>query len=201
MGETQNLKNYSTYQLLDMVNRRYRFSKEIIIELLKELDKRKVSNERVEELKAEYPEYKRAFTVEEPQQQNNNQEKNADLPSLFSVKAIFLFSIIFSTFFASILMAFNLREINHKKAIVPLVSFGFIYTATIASISQHLASAALVLAIALNIVGAFLIVHFFWNNYIGNVNFEKRSITTPLLIGIGITLPIIYFLSQNGMVM
>lgn len=200
MGETQNLKNYSNYQLLDMVNRRYRFSKDIIIELLKELDKRKVSNERVEELKAEYPEYKSSFVMEEPKQ-NNEQAKKENLPKLFSVRAIFLFSIVFSTFFASILMAFNLRELNQKKAILPLVSFGFIYTATIASISQHLASAALVLAIALNIVGAFLIVHFFWNNYIGNVKFEKRSITTPLLIGIGITLPIIYFLSQNGMVM
>ncbi len=201
MGEAQRLKNYSTYQLLDMVNRRYRLSKEIIIELLKELDKREVSNERVEELKAEFPEYKKAFAKEPQKAAGEEQTPGEALPKLYSIRAIFLFSIIFSTFFASILMAFNLNEVKQKKAILPLVSFGFIYTATIASMSQHLASAALLLAIALNVAGAFLIVHFFWNNYIGSQEFEKRSTTTPLLIGIGISLPMIYLLSQNGMVM
>jgi len=201
MGEAQNLRNYSNYQLLDMVNRRYRFSKEILIELLKELDKRKVSNERVEELKEEFPEYKKPYTNESPIAQGSGKEAEESLPKLFNIRAIFLFSIVFSTFFASVLMAFNLREIKQKTAILPLVTFGFIYTATIASISQHLESMALLLAIALNAVGAFIIVHFFWNNYIGSQNFEKRSITTPLLIGIGLSLPLIYLLTQNGMVM
>ncbi|MCF8231600.1 MAG: hypothetical protein K9J27_05365 [Bacteroidales bacterium] len=201
MGDTERLKNYSNYQLLDMVSQRYRYNKDLLIELLKELDKRKVTNDRVEALKAEMPEYKRAYSKQGQEKPQEGQTESESLPQLFSIRAIFFFSMVFSTFFGSLIMAFNLREMKQKTAILPLVSFGFIYTATIASISQHMQSVAWFLAIALNAVGAFIIIHFFWNSYIGQQQYNKRSITIPLLIGIGLSLPIIYFMSQNGMAM
>ena len=201
MGDTERLKNYSNYQLLDMVSQRYRYNRDLLIELLKELDKREVTNARVEELKAEMPEYKKPYSKESQVKQQENQTGSEKLPWLFSIRAIFFFSMVFSTFFGSIIMAFNLREMKQKTAILPLVSFGLIYTATIASISQHIQSVAWFLAIALNAVGAFIIIHFFWNSYIGQQQYNKRSITVPLLIGIGLSLPIIYFMSQNGLAM
>lgn len=204
MGVIERLKHSSNYELLDMVNRRYRFSKEVLIELLKELDKREISNDRVEELRSEYPEYRRVGsinrTTEQPQEATAQQNAES-LPRLFSIRSIFFFSIIFSTFFASILMAFNLNVLKQRKSITPLVTFGLFYTAMIASISQYLPSIAWFLAILLNGIGAYLIVRFFWNSYVGLKNYESRPVTIPLLIGIGISLPLIYLLSQYGMVM
>jgi hypothetical protein len=50
----------------------------------------------------------------------------------------------------------------------------------------------------LNGAGAYIILRFFWKPYIGNKKYEKRSLMVPLLIGLALTLPLIYFMGQSS---
>lgn len=196
MTLNRKLQNKTDYELLMMVNEQYRYGKELLTELLVEIDRRGLQNDRITELKAKISDYgqKHFHKVME-----KKEEETKSTPKLFTENSLFLFSFIFSTFFASIVMAFNLREVRKQQAILPLVSFGFLYTATVASISQYLDVMGVVAGVVLNGVGAYIILKFFWKPYIGEKKYEKRPLLVPLLIGILLTLPALYFMSQSGM--
>src|ERR1051325_4840725 len=51
-------------------------------------------------------------------------------PVLFSKKAIYTFSFLFSVLFGAILMVINLRELKKPEGIVPTLSFSMAYLAT-----------------------------------------------------------------------
>ncbi len=195
---TQNIfRNKTDYELLLMVNERFRYTTNELTNLLVELDRRGVSNDRVKDLKSEISNYDQYFYA--PEKTGETQDNSAERPRLFPENSLFVFSVIFSTFFASIVMAFNLKEVNKQKAMLPLLFFGGIYTVTVATITQQLEAAGFILAVVLNGLGAFIILKYFWKPYIGNQAYEKRSMLTPLLIGLLIALPLVYILSQNGM--
>lgn len=190
------LQHKTDYELLMMVNEQYRYNKDLLTDLLVELDRRGLHNDRISELKQKIDDYRQKHFSKVKEKK---EEESESAPKLFTENSLFLFSFIFSTFFASIVMAFNLREVRKQQAILPLVSFGFLYTATVASISQHLDVMGVVAGVLLNGVGAYIILQFFWKPYIGQKKYEKRPLYIPLLIGILLTLPVLYFMSQAGM--
>lgn len=197
MGTQNILRSKTDYELLMMVNESFRYTTNELTNLLIELDRRGVSNDRVKDLKSEISDYQQKYYKQEKTEEN--QDNASEKPRLFPENSLFVFSIIFSTFFASIVMAFNLKEVNKQKAMLPLLFFGGLYTVTVASITQQLEAAGLILAIVLNGLGAFIILKYFWRPYIGSQEYEKRSMLTPLLIGLLIAIPLVYILSQNGM--
>lgn len=201
MSLNKMMQQKTNYELLMMVNERFRYSTSQLTEILIELDRRGVSNDRVDDLKEEIGDYQQKHYHKKKQEAQENHEEQQTLPKLFTETSLYIFSFVFSTFFASIVMAINLKEVRKQQAILPLVSFGLLYTITVASISQHLDAVGLLMALLLNGAGAYIILRFFWKPYIGNKKYEKRSLLTPLLIGLALTLPVLYFMGQSGITM
>lgn len=197
MGTTGKLNKISTYELLDMVNRHYRYSNEFIILVLKELDNRKVTNQRIEELKAKL---KKQGTWKNFLQESKNAEQSGKL-QLYQPQSIFLFALLFSTFFASILMAINLKVLGKIKEMYHALFFGLLYSVTVSSVAQKLMEVGPLAVIILNALGAYILTYYFWRPAVANTDeYEKRPITIPLIIGLLATLPLLYLLSRQGII-
>lgn len=110
-------------------------------------------------------------------------------PVLFSNKVIYTFSILFTVIFGGILFAMNLKTLNNKKGIAPVIIFSVLYTALALVVLNlvDLGSAGALLAGAL---GAVIINTLFWNKYIGKETvYNRRSYKIPLIIALSIFIP------------
>ncbi len=118
--------------------------------------------------------------------------------SLYSRSAIFGFSIFFSTIFGSILLMINLRRLGDKRKGFEILLFGIAY-AILSSILVDMAGASLVLSLALNLLGGYLMSTYFWGKYIGlELNHQKQSIAIPLILGIVMSLIATQYLISLG---
>ena len=114
------------------------------------------------------------------------------LPVYYSERAIYVFSILFSTLFGAILMAINLKNSEKKKGTWQVVTFGLIYTIGISWGLSYAPKSSTGLSIGLNAIGAYVLRQFFWIKYIGkDVNYTKRSVLIPAIVGIFIALLVI----------
>jgi len=121
-------------------------------------------------------------------------EPDENSPILYSDKVIYTFSILFSVIFGGILFAINLKEVNNKKGILPVVSFSILYTA----LSIYLLNKINLGTLGSFIFGAFgaiIINNLFWNKYIGKgVAYRKKSYRKPLIIALIIFIPLTAFI-------
>lgn len=119
-------------------------------------------------------------------------DKNA--PTLYSDRVIYTFSILFSVVYGAILFAFNLKEVNKRKGILPVILFSLIYVVFTVYILDYLQIGTWG-TFLLNAIGALIINTLFWSNYIGkSVKYNKRSYTKPLIIALLIFIPLALFL-------
>ena len=120
------------------------------------------------------------------------------LPKLYSKRVIYLFSVIFSTIFGTVLLMSNLKQINDTKARWEVLIFGIIFTIGTA-ITLHTVQLQSNLGLPLNIFGAIILNEFFWNRSIGKeTEFEKKSWHKPAIISAIITLPFVLILLYAG---
>ncbi len=120
------------------------------------------------------------------------------LPKLYSKRVIYLFSVIFSTIFGTVLLMSNLKQINDTKARWEVLIFGIIFTIGTA-ITLHTVQLQSNLGLPLNILGAIILNEFFWNRSIGKeTEFEKKSWHKPAIISAIITLPFVLILLYAG---
>lgn len=115
-------------------------------------------------------------------------------PTLYSDRVIYTFSILFSVIYAAILFAMNLKAVNKRKGILPVILFSVIYAVSTVYIIEYLQVGAWA-TLLLNGMGALIINTLFWNNYIGkSVKYNKRSFTKPLIIALLIFTPLVALL-------
>lgn len=113
-----------------------------------------------------------------------------NLPTLYSDRVIYIFSILFSVIFGGILFARNLKEVDKKNGIYPVIIFSVLYTALSIYI-LNLINAGTPGTFVLGAIGALVINNVFWNKYIGKeVLYHKKSYKKPLIIALAIFLPI-----------
>lgn len=126
--------------------------------------------------------------------QNSNSWKNAivtdlEAPAYYSKNAIYVFSILFSVFFGSFMLASNCK--NAKKPSWPVILFGFSYTALTIFILEYLSARSPATFIA-NGVGVLLMYELFWSRYIGTATkYRAKPIWKPLIIAAIIFIPLI----------
>ncbi|MEA3504327.1 MAG: hypothetical protein U9R32_03930 [Bacteroidota bacterium] len=205
MAISNNIQRKSNFELLDMVNKKYKYSEEVLINLLYELEKRDLSNDRIDDLKEDIKGFTTKVIIpkqdkEETASETQSSSKETALPQLYSIKAIFMVSIIFSVFFAAILMAINLYNLGKKKTMIHLLSLGFLFSLSIAMLTQSLGAFGPIIGVLLNVGGAYLIVQYFWIPAIGAREYEKKSMLIPIIVGIVISIPIVIIMFQQGMV-
>ena len=118
-------------------------------------------------------------------------QKEADLPELYSDKAIVLFTLFFSTIAGSLLFSRNLKALGIKGRDT-VISFGVLYFIGTLILAIILPNDGLKgLGTLINLTGGFIIIVYFGNKYYPKkLNFNRKKIWKALLISISISLAI-----------
>lgn len=177
--------------LLNYINNRQKYVAEAIRAAVAELQKRGHVFE-----EAELQQIERDIALKEKAEQEENQIDNATVsaypadgdlfarePAYYSQQAILGFAVFFGTFFGSILMAINLKESKAKAAVVLI--FGFTYAITTLVCVRSIFNSTTGVSMLFNILGGVLLSQVLWTKFIGkNVEYRKKPIWTPLIIGV-----------------
>jgi lipopolysaccharide export LptBFGC system permease protein LptF len=129
--------------------------------------------------------------------EKDNQVDDPEAPAYFSKRVILIFSVLFSVFFASILLAVNLNRTAHKDKVALAVLFGLGFTIAVGLLAPTFHYNAF-FTILTGFSGAYLMEVLFWNKYIGNSTLYKvRPVWIPLIIVLAIYIPLGVFLYYN----
>ena len=112
---------------------------------------------------------------------------DVNAPQLYSRQVINIFSILFSVLFGGILLAINLKTVNNKKAILPVLAFSVLYTVLTVFILNLIPRSTTPLTVVFNLLGAIVLYNFFWGKYIGKeFQYRTKPFWIPLVIGVAI---------------
>jgi len=112
---------------------------------------------------------------------------DVNAPQLYSRQVINIFSVLFSVLFGGILLAINLKTVNNKKAIFPVLAFSVLYTGLTVFILNLIPGSTTPLTVAFNLLGAIVLYNFFWGKYIGKeFQYRTKPFWIPLVIGVAI---------------
>ncbi|MGC9344526.1 MAG: hypothetical protein ACP5E3_17610 [Bacteroidales bacterium] len=120
-------------------------------------------------------------------------------PKLYSRFAIRFFAILFSTFFGGILLSINLNRLGKKWEIFYVMAFSILYSYGVFYVATLYPERSTTLTLILNLLGSLVLEEFFWKRYIGkHFKFRRQSIRGALLIGLGISILLIYTMMSGG---
>jgi ABC-type antimicrobial peptide transport system permease subunit len=124
-----------------------------------------------------------------------------NLPSLYSIGAIQLFSVLFSVLGGGILMAINFSKTTRRIEAIKVLGFSVSYTIISLLIFSLMGTQSAILSIVLNLLGAFLIDQLFWKRVLGlDFRFKKRQVWSALIIAMVIISPLIWYVLKTGAV-
>lgn len=132
----------------------------------------------------------------------NKWDKNVvddiNAPQFYSEKAIWLFSVLFSVFFGSILLAINVNKTEKKNSSWTVAGFGLLYTVLqMWGLSYMPNNTALTFAVSA--CGAYILNSWGWKSFIGKeTKYRKKPIWIPLIIALIIFIPLLYLIIVFG---
>lgn len=113
---------------------------------------------------------------------NKNVTTDSEAPEFFSQNAIYIFSVLFSVLFGSVMLAYNLRKV--KKPFWWAILFGLAYS-FIAVYFLEKYNGSLPMTFIANGLGAVVLYQLFWNHWIGKqTKYRAKSIWIPLIIAL-----------------
>ncbi|MCX2449724.1 hypothetical protein OQX61_00455 [Pedobacter sp. PLR] len=105
---------------------------------------------------------------------------NLDTPQYYSKRAIYCFSILFSVFFGSFMLAANCKDAN--KPTWPVILYGILYNLLALVVADYINIGTSYVFLA-NGVGVLLMYELFWGRYIGiSTKYRTKSIRKPFII-------------------
>ena len=114
---------------------------------------------------------------------------------IYSKKAIFGFSVCFTTVFGGFLLMQNLKDLGKKKEGNIVLIFSILYTTVSIILINLISSNNTTKTYIFNVFGGVLLGHYFFTKYIPNEEeYETKAIWKPLIISILITIPFIWAL-------
>jgi hypothetical protein len=182
----------SDQELKSILEDKTKYTDEAIEAVVFELDSRNLIEEEVVlDYKSQAKEREELIIIKEPilaKELEADESPFEELvqPSLYSKKAIQGFTIFFSTLFGSILMMSNLKAMNKPKERFQVLVFGISYT-IFTIILLNVIPRMFFITLLFNIVGYVVLTEYFWNKHLGKeLQFQKKGITKPLLISLGV---------------
>jgi len=149
-----------------------------------------------ENIKSEAP---KAYTTEPEEVRVEETDEDEDIPTLYSERVIYTFSVLFSVIAGGILLARNLKEVNRKDGIPHVIAFSLIYT-FLSGYLMTVSKSGLVGTVVLAIIGAMVLNSYFWNAYIGRgINYYRKSYGKALIIALIILIPLFLLAVWGGM--
>ena len=195
---TKNMRNKSNSELAHIIENKDKYTPEALQAVVWELEDRSL----IEKGEIDLPEIA-VISIEKTSLQNDELEKTTvnnenpfeefEQPNLYSKKAILGFTLFFSTIFGVVLLMYNLKVMNKHKARTQVLVFGILYIVLSYTLLEVLPKIYFITLI-FNFIGYAILVEYFWNKYLGkDLQYEKKSVTKPLLISLAIT-GILFFL-------
>jgi len=139
------------------------------------------------------------YVVEPELIQDEERDEEDDVPTLYSERVIYTFSVFFSVLAGGILLARNLKEVNRKDGIPHVIAFSLIYT-FLSGYLMNVSKSGLVGTVVLAILGSMVLNQYFWNAYIGRgVNYYRKSYGKALIIALLILIPLFLLAVWGGM--
>ena len=177
-GYIENRKNYTKEAvesaILELKNRGREFSEEETSEILQQFDKKKLESR----------EYESINLTASSSGWKKNVVTDKDAPEFYSEKAIYLFSVIFSVIFGSVLMSINFRKTESKKGAFEVLGFGILFFIVQVYILSMFPRKT-IFTLMFSMVGALILNYFFWRKYIGkDTKYRAKPIWIPLIIGV-----------------
>lgn len=126
-------------------------------------------------------------------------QSTLSIPSLYSMRSIQIFSVLFSVFAGGILMAINFNRVTLKTEAIKVIAFSLAYTLLSFTIFALLGTQSPILTIILNLLGAFLIDQLFWKRVLGaEFRYNSQQIWTALLLALIIISPLVWYAIKSG---
>jgi len=127
---------------------------------------------------------------------DGNTTTDLDAPALYSQKAIYIFSILFSVLFGSIMLAYNLYTL--RKPFIWAILFGLIYSsATIYFLEKY--NGNLSMTFIANSLGAVVLYQLFWNRWISKqTKYRVKPLWVPLIVALVVFIPIIMMIINSN---
>lgn len=172
---TLKMSKYSDRDLETILEEKDKYTKEAIQAVIWELENRNL-REKTTILEEE--------ASEEITKNNERTIEEIPLPNLYSKKTIQGFAIFFSTIFGAFLLMYNLKEMKKSKARNEVLVFGILFTIVSVILLNYLPK-TLFTTLLFNIIGYFILIHFFWNKDLGeDLKYKKKNIWNPLMYSI-----------------
>jgi len=125
------------------------------------------------------------------------QVADPDAPAFYTKKAIYIFSILFSVLFGSIMLAVNVSKTSKPVKVLWVLLYGLAFTIAEVIVAErfHFSTA---LAIIAGIIGSYPLTYFFWGTFLGNSTlYRVKPIWIPLIIGVVISALFVILAMQN----
>ncbi len=125
-----------------------------------------------------------------------NVVKDIDAPEYYSQTAIYVFSILFSVLFGSVMLAINLK--NAGKRWGTPIFFGLLFTFGQINLMEFVPHPSMGISLIINALGVIIMYQFFWNRSLGkDTKYRAKPIWIPLIIGILLIVPLAYFAGKG----
>jgi len=123
---------------------------------------------------------------------------SGEMPALYPESSLYIISLLFNPFFASILLALNCQRTGKREGVLVALSFGFVYMIlTLLIIS--LLKLNIYITLIFNVVGALLLHQWLWKKYLGQYEaYQPKPIWGPLLIFLLISVPLLLIAYLHG---
>jgi hypothetical protein len=127
---------------------------------------------------------KKVFTGMAGWKQNIIRDPQVDAPILYPRFAVYLFSVLFTVLFGSIMLAMNIKRTEQKRGAGLVITSGGFVTLIELLIACYFPTAS-VLSIIINFGYSLYTGFGLWNEHIGNdTRYKARSLGGPLLMGL-----------------
>ena len=126
-----------------------------------------------------------------PLNENTVELKNEN-QKIYSQKAIWGFSIFFSSIFGAVLLMQNLKDIGKKKEANIILLISILYTALAIYLVNIPEKPETSMTFIINAVGGLVLSKYYYSKYFPNDDrYEKKKIWKPLIISIIIMIPFV----------
>ncbi len=195
MSETKAAKiaSKTNYELVQIIENRDQFKDEIILITIQEMERRGVTHEAITGLKENLVKSQAGKLLESIREQKDKQAEfvNENVPALYSPQTIYFASILINFVFGGILFLMNLFATKSKGKIETSI-FILLFLLTEYSFFKD-GQIDPVLILLLNGIGGIALNMLFWKRYLGGKVYKKRPAWKPLLIGMAVSLALMYF--------
>ena len=186
----EDVKTMSDFDLKDIVINRNKYVGKLINAAKKEIEKRgiELTDSELKQIetikKAKVEKVEKVENIDGTKgffgRLSENIVLDKSAPKLYTRKILYIFSILFSTFFSGIMFSMNLYQLKKNKYIAVVLLYTFAYSRIMFYVLKKFDIQFLFPVFSL--IGYFPIDYFFWDRWIGDLKYRKRKYTILLII-------------------